>query len=313
MLAQHISETPKAGWKKFYEKISFEQAKLLLGLVGSSLFLEEVTYWKEDNPIYPLKRPVFNATLSSPIHNFKSTMLKGLEDSYRSARVEDLTFAGAIGSVDSKTHTATEPFFWQSNGKLALIDEFEADEKGQLTQGFLKIMEWEPFGRNTASEVAVPKRKHGKLGTYFRVVKGKIEILSKGVVILATMDSPQFLTRSKRGEALADRSLMIYYNVSNQESDDMILKYSQIAIPVFKPSSPVVHLTEEETKEVFRHYSANFEQVKNPRAFEEMVRAYAVLGRHDFDIYRLIAKTKKPLWFKPREDDEETVRGESEN
>ncbi len=251
--------------------------------------------------VHRLKRASLNAILSSPIHNFKSSLLSAVEYAIQPrncARIENLTFAGAIGSIQKDSKTATSPFFWDANRKVALIDEYQPDQHGELSQGFLKIMEWEPFARNIAYETLAKKNRRGEVGTYFKVSKGRIEILSKGVFILATMDSPQFLTRSKRGEALADRSLMISYQATNEESDKVLMGELKPEIQVIEPNSQSVLVKSNDVQEILRQYQALFEVQRNPRAFEDMIRAYAVLGYHDSEVYRLIAKTKKPLWRK---------------
>src|SRR5438876_2062149 len=154
------SERPLSGYKKFYRPLTYDQVKRLLGIVVGSRLLTEISYVDMHDEVHILKRASLNAILSSPIHSFKSTMLSSIEQSISKsncARVEDLTFAGAIGAVQKETKTATTPFFWEANRRVALIDEYQPDEHGQLSQGFLKVMEWEPFSRQTAYEVLQKK------------------------------------------------------------------------------------------------------------------------------------------------------------
>ncbi|HEV2120781.1 MAG TPA: hypothetical protein VGS11_11865 [Candidatus Bathyarchaeia archaeon] len=303
------SERPLSGYKKFYQPLTFEEVKRLLGIIIGSRLLTAITYVDSRGQIHVLKRASLNGILTSPIHNFKSSMLKAVEDAINSsncARVEDLTFAGAIGAVQKETKTATTPFFWEANRRVALIDEYQPDEHGQLSQGFLKVMEWEPFSRQTAYEVLQKKNSHGQLGTYFRVKKGKIEILSKSVFIIATMDSPQFITRSKRGQALGDRCLIMRYEVTNEESDSILgfaEKESDVTIPIVTPKESEVHISKEESQRIFDIYKTLYGEIQNPRMFEDMVRAYAVLGYLDTNVCGLIAKAKKPLWRRPKENE----------
>lgn len=320
-----ISETPRAGYKKFWASMSFLEVQFMVGVILGSRFLTELTYERLDGSVRKLKRACLNGILSSRMHNFKSEILTESEIVVKSencARVEDVTFAGAVGSVDADTKTSTSPFFWDANRKVALIDEWQPDPHGILMQAFLKVMEWEPFTRNIAREVSMENAKdlHGELDTYFFVKKGKISVLTKSVFLIATMDSPQFISRSKRGEALVDRSLVLRYEVSNEESDIELFgveneQRAEQSVPTFVPASSVVHLTKEDTRYLQQYYLTLFGTQRNPRAWEDMVRVYAVLGKDNPQLdlaLRLVERAKKPLWRRPLEDESPEERKISE-
>jgi hypothetical protein len=196
-----------------------------------------------------------------------------------------------IGSIDRTTGQVIPGVVWEARKKPLLLDEFRSGERGDAgaIDVLLGVLESGHYKRRIAVPCQAFEDTDGSL--YYRFRNGEIEVQTRFPCIIATMRNLD-MSRSDKVRALVTRCLPIRYDLPD-DVVDAALQGSRLYYPdELSPPKDVV-VKQRDYRAVIRIASkiraANREFRNNySRAVGDLCRIFAVLGRHDFELYRLV-------------------------
>lgn len=144
--------------------------------------------------------------ISAPFGEFKSTLLKEINQAYPSKIYTHLTFPSLIGSIDKHTKQIIPAAAWECRNKLMLLDEFIATRPSLVSQTLLQLLEDQYYSRKIAVYSADLNEEDGDL--FFRVKQGSIEVKTRFLCIMATMKN------IKKAREYAFKALLSRYSLA---------------------------------------------------------------------------------------------------
>lgn|SRR3990167_3002862 len=239
-------------------------------------------------------RPQINLLLASAIGSCKSTILSQItRENKLPEPFPDISFPGLVGSIDHNRGDVVPAAAWEFRNKILCIDEFNYKKDRTVTKALLQIMEGQTYTRKLARH-SVPMEMKDK-DLFFRVKDGTIELKTRLATIIGTMYVQNFI-KHPQGEdmhALLSRTIPVYFTLQQDElyqiADGKILyRYKK-----FNPPQEIDIKRKDYNKIVDYVKSQGMSHELFLRTIGDCCRARAVLGRHDEEIYRLIAVCKK--------------------
>ncbi len=247
-------------------------------------------------------RPQLHAILRSRPGQFKSTILEAIGDVYKVKPFSEITFPSAIGTVSQASGKLLPGLVWLNRNNLLLIDEFKTGERGD--QAAVDVL----LG---TMETGYYKRKIGIPTPYYfeqdvedpnltyRVQDGTFEVQTRFSAIIATMKNWD-KARSGKYAALTQRCIPIRYNLDD-DSIDAVLDGKLSPYIYFKLNPPKeAHVGRKHYRKIreiaarVRDNSEDFREVY-PRAIGDLCRVFAVIGRFDPQLFRLVCYLKAGL------------------
>jgi len=273
-----------------------ETLSLIINLSIASARLRNIEI-EEPKAIFNM-RPQIHTLLSGDPGSNKSTVLTEVAAYFKSRPWNEITEAALIGSVDKQTHQFTEGAAWSSRNSIFVIDEFEFLDSSRhatpLVKKLLSLTEGEQyFKRKTSIQCAPIKEKDGDL--FLKVDKGIIEMKTNFSLMLGTMSKLNFM--SQQLQALKTRCIPINWKpdaslILDVAHGEKIFKYKDLLIEHGK-NAQKCHISCENYMKIV-HFVAE----KAPpnslflRIIGDLCRVFAILKRHDFDVYELIYNMK---------------------
>lgn len=255
-------------------------------------------------------RPQLHVLLQSRPGALKTTILEEIGHAYNVTPYSYVTHAAMIGSIDRTTGQVIPGVVWESRKRPLLLDEFRSGERGDAgaIDVLLGVLESGHYKRKIAILGQNFEDADGAL--YFRVKNGEIEVQTRFPCIIATMKNLD-MSRSDKVRALLTRCIPVRYDLPD-DVVDAALQGSQIYhLHKLNPAREVIinqrdydiaiH-TAREIRAIKRGFKENY-----TRAVGDLCRIFAVLGRHDLELYRLVCYLRAGCYI------EEAIRLSKEN
>jgi hypothetical protein len=240
-------------------------------------------------------RSQLNIILQSTSGTLKTTILEGIGGCYDVTPYSYATYAAMIGSINRTTGQVIPGLVWEARKKPLLLDEFRTGERGDAgsIDVLLGVTESGHYKRRIALASETIEEKDGPL--YYRVRNGEIEVQTRFPCIIATMKNLD-MSRSDTIRALIQRCIPIKYDLPNEVLDAALQGSPIYRLQKYDPPNQVVINRKDYDKIIqvgreIRDTESNF-KVAYLRSIGDLCRIFAVIGRHDFELYRLVCFLK---------------------
>jgi hypothetical protein len=267
---------------------------LLLNLACASGKIESLLVQEEHKP--QKLRPQLHILLQSSPGYLKTTILQDIGRAYNVTPCSYATYASMIGTIDRFTQQIIPGLVWETRRKPLLLDEFRTGERGDAgsIDVLLGVLESGQYKRRIAVQCQPFEEKDGAL--YYRASRnGEIEVQTSFPCIIATMKNLE-MSRSDKIKALVSRCIPVRYKLEDEIVDDALqgatLYHPQKLNP---PQSFIISKRDYRTiLSLASDLRANHKELREnyTRAVGDMARIYAILGRHDEKLYRLVCFLK---------------------
>ena len=282
---------------EFGEKIDFKDVGFVISLAHSSRKLNTIIVETEGGE-RTLNRPYVHAFIRAPKHNFKTAHANALLAKFpeSTARIDHVTYAGLTGTVTEKGELVM-PDIVRYRGRTVVMDETVRDRHGEATRAFLQLLENNSYSRKIGRAM---KRQSFTFddgtGAWYKAEDGLVEVYSPFVMIMLSMYSLTYTASTPLGDALLDRMFTIQYETTREQRDLMRRGLFKFQIEDFNCSREV-RITREQYQELLAWQDMIDPQL-NPRVLDNMIRAFAILQRHDQHVYELMANAGRSKWVK---------------
>ncbi len=240
-------------------------------------------------------RPQLHVLLQSRPGALKTTILEDIGRAYNVTPCSYATYAAMIGSIDRITGQVIPGLVWETRRKPLLLDEFRTGERGDAgaLDVLLGALESGHYKRRIAVRCQPFEEADGSL--YYRARNGEIEVHTSFPCIIATMKKLE-MSRSDKVEALLSRCIPIKYELPDDVVDDALQGARLYHAERLKPRRNVVIGkrdydtiigTTSELRNKHKKLRENY-----ARAVGDLCRIFAVFGRHDEKLYRLVCFLK---------------------
>jgi hypothetical protein len=216
---------------------------------------------------------------------------------------DNVSFAGLVGSIDQETKEITTPLAVLADHKVLLMDEMVRDDKGMFTKAMNQFLERGEYSRT----IAVASKKNMSLyNGRFTIRDGTLFVKSKFSVIMATMYSPSMFFRTPIGSALVDRCIVLQFEETPEERTEYHnphVKKAELFCDLGLNPQKNVDIPFADYCKLWEFWKENDKEA-NRRRFGDLIRCFAVLGKHDEETYReliaigtpYVVKIEKPKW-----------------
>ena len=257
-------------------------------LCYSSSFIRTITITQEKGQ--KALRGNMHLFLRADSGNFKSTILTELGDYFKVDRIELITSAGLVGTID-KNMNAIPGECWRVRNKLLLLDEFNVEGDNNCIQPLLPLLEDQMFKKSIGRMVIDMTEKDKDL--FFQVKKGELKVKTRFSCVICSMKKIE-KNRSINLNALLSRCIVIPYELRDDEIRDIMNGHKLLNIEKCQFKKPFdVHISREDYKKIMDavdSYPGLNVKKQYARTIGDCCRAFAVLGKHDFGVYFMITK-----------------------
>ncbi len=240
-------------------------------------------------------RPQVHVLLQSSPGALKTTILEDIGRAYNVTPCSYATYAAMIGSIDRTTGQVIPGLVWETRKKPLLLDEFRTGERGDAgaIDVLLGALESGHYKRRIAVQCQPFEEKDGLL--YYRARNGEIEVHTSFPCVIATMKKLE-MSRSDKVEALLSRCIPLKYELPDDVVDAALQGARLYHADRLKPPRNAV-IGKGEYKRIISITSELRNSHKKlrenyARAVGDLCRIFAVLGRHDEELYRLVCFLK---------------------
>ena len=239
-------------------------------------------------------RPQINILIHGGIGSTKSTMLKEISKKINCPLpITDMTFPALVGSIDKQTRQIIPAMSWECRNTIMLMDEFSMDN--QVTgNALLQLTEGGEYSRKLSMWSMPSEDKCEEL--YFKAHNGTISIKTRFSLIFATMRNVEY-TQSKLLKALISRCLVIPYYPVKQELQNIADGNPSFFYKEIIPKEKEVFIKKSDYNKIKSFVDSKDIDMNNYlRTIGDLCRIYAVLGKHDEELYNLICSLKNIVY-----------------
>jgi hypothetical protein len=264
-------------------------------------------------------RPFSSILLRAPIGNTKSTFLNvvashGKKDSEPRRKIlTEITRAGLVGTIDTKTQTFIPGYAWTTRKDIGLLDEFNPSgasfyDRKDAEGALLQLLEDGRYEKKIGVYVKRFEEREGD--SYCIADNGQISVKTSFPCIIATMKRFERM-RSDFTKGLVSRTIPYSFSMSVEEMRDMIVNGHAFEIETKEvtPSTTIndslscdiadfvkqildTLQSEHEKKGHTGEYEAKVSQQIFLRTFGDCCRAYSIFDRFDRELFEKICKWK---------------------
>jgi hypothetical protein len=271
-----------------------EQRIKLLNVACHTPRIEELTIQRKNKETFQIK-PTIHIVLSQPYGTFKTTLYSILSGSYGYKEhpfvyVSKVTAAGIQGSIDQKSREVVCPLPYEAKHGTLFIDEFnpKPEEARDVTNAFLEFLEYETVNKRIGYKV---KKDTVDEARQFSVQGGFLKYWGlRENVIIATMrnirKSHETFYRAFLSRCVP---IVVQWKIKDMKAidDDPSKLFKRICFDV-KPKRFVPFEDYKQIRDFVDKYEGYLKVGDYFRTVNDCVRAFAVIGRHDFDLYEYI-------------------------
>lgn len=289
--------------------LEFDDLNKFVNLGCSSAKVEKITVNRFNGEPREI-RPQINLFLSARYGEFKSSIMRSAQKCYGGVYRWDMSYAGLVGSVDKNTGELVDSLAWEARGKTLFVDEFHKDRYGYLWNAFRALLEGDEYARSISmKKISQPPNKWKDC--YYKIQKGSICIKSRFATIMASMYPLKIWTEDVSTTAVLDRCIPVRYHVTPEQMYQIMEGKQIFRYEPYSPE-PEIIISASAHNEILHFWKANTpkEQKLDPRAFDNLLRTFAVIGNHDYDLYRLSMNCEMELnrqrnkWLQSKQEQE---------
>jgi hypothetical protein len=239
-------------------------------------------------------RPQINILIHGGIGSTKSTMLKEISKKINCPLpITDMTFPALVGSIDKQTRQIIPAMSWECKNTLMLMDEFSMDN--QITgNAILQLAEGGEYSRKLSMWSMPTEDKCEDL--FFKAHNGTISIKTRFSLIFATMRNVEY-TQSKLLKALISRCLVIPYYPVKAELENIANGNPSFFYKEIIPKEKDVFIKKSDYNKIKKFVDESDVDMNNYlRTIGDCCRVYAVIGKHDEELYTLICSLKNIVY-----------------
>jgi len=254
----------------------------------SSAFVKSLTIEEPEGDY--CTRGVIHLFLRAETGSVKTTILSEISRNFKSKIVPDITSPGLVGTID-KNQNVIPGACWESRKSLLLLDEFSTNGNSNCVDALLPLLDPQEYSKRFGRSAMPKKEKDGNL--FFNVDSGKMDIKTRFSCIIASMKD-MHKSRSKAVEALVSRCITIKYALTEDELEAILdgkklMKFDKCGIK--KSYDARISLSDyKEIRDCVKSYPGLDKQKHYLRTVGDCCRAFAVLGKHDPQVYFMITK-----------------------
>jgi len=279
----------------------------LINLAACSIQLKQLTI-QEPYGTYNL-RPQLHLFISAPFGELKSTMLGQISQSYPCQLYTHLTFPSLIGSIDRMTHQIIPAAAWEVRNRILLLDEFTATRASLVSETLLQLLENQSYSRKVATYSSDQEAVEDDL--HFKVKSGTIEVKTRFSAIIATMKNIK-KSHEYTFKALLSRTIPLRYEMKKDELDQvldgkLLFKKEEYTIPseVTIETEDYKHIRDVLDESTRRFKLERIATQGYARTVGDCCRVFALLGKHDEELYANILKLKACTIQSPQQEGDE--------
>lgn len=271
---------------------NFSLINKICSIVCASAHMKEISLPNEHKT-----RGNIHLVISGGIGLGKSTVLYMMADHLGIPVSSGISKANLLGSVDKNTGMFIEPSIWRCRNNAYMMDEIELPTNDKqdyngLTKSFLALLENPIIDRKMGFRSNDFKKKDKDL--YCIVKDNTISCKTRFSFIATTMFDP-YRGWSKLRTAMVTRCLILEFNFSREDIFYILRNKHVFHIdPTPIPKDPKI---DEKTYEELLFYVE-----KSPipsdyimRTVLDLCRFYAILGKHDNEIYDYIIDSRSEM------------------
>jgi len=265
----------------------------LVNISCASIKIKELIL-KEPHGDFSLRPQMHFIILSEP-GNIKSTVISEIARVHNITPYASVTFPGLVGTVYKTGKKPITGCAWESRNKIMLLDEFNPKEETMIA--LLRVLEDQQYKRQLGTGKETKTNLHDD-DLYYMVKNGVIELKTRTSCVLGSMMYLEYSTR-KSTQALLTRCVPYRFKPTIEELREISMGkklYTHDNInPIFTENDKHCIVIQENDYVSIVDFVMK-EKVDNQifmRAIGDCCRCFAVLGKHDYDLYNIICKLKQ--------------------
>lgn len=239
-------------------------------------------------------RPQLHFMLLSDPGNIKSTVLSEVAKIHNISPYASVTYPGLVGSVQSRGGVVIPGAAWESRNKIMLLDEF--NPKHEMMIALLRVLEDQQYKRKLGFKSIKVNKRDGDL--YFKAKDGVVELKTRIACIIASMMHLEYSLREST-QALVSRCVPFRFIpsielLSNIARGGKIYKYTNYEIKYTENDKHSITINEDDYMKIVEFIeNEKLDKKIFMRSVGDCCRAFAVLSKHDYDLYKLICGLKQ--------------------
>lgn len=286
---ENYMEYTTGNFKRISEDLSF-----LINSCAATAKIKQIVVEEEEENF--LLRSSMHLLLLAPIGQIKSTILSQIAGQTKREVITEITRAGLVGSLDSKTIQIIPGTAWECRNSLMILDEFSFGRKKEGWEVFLQLLESQSWGKRIGMFSADQRIEDEDL--YFNVGKGRIDLKTRFSCIVATMKNFEF-QRGQNFRAFVSRCVPFTFNLKEEDLDKIAEGKKLYKVYKYSPE-PVVYIKNSKYKQIKRTVwkelkKCSLEYVRKElflRSLGDCCRIYAATGKNDSDIFEKVTSWK---------------------
>jgi len=272
-----------------------EQISLLINLSIASAKLRFIKI-KENDSDYNM-RPQIHIILAGSQGSCKSTILTEVARHFNNKPVMEFTDASMVGSIEKELKRFVPGASWEFRNSILPLDEFEFTDRSRrpvkVIGKLLSLSEGEQYFQKRIGIFSQEfNEKDGDL--FCKCKNGVIEVKSNFALLIGTMDGLSFFNTQLL--ALKSRCIPIKW----EPGWDVLLNIAH-GNPIFRYYDYSVNFNDHDhivisNKDYNKILNIVKDKIKKPdlflRTLGDLCRVFAIIQKHDLDLYDLIIKLK---------------------
>jgi len=242
--------------------------------------------------------PQLHIMLSSDKGLFKSTILFQIARMFKTNPYNELSDASLVGTIDSKVMQFVPGASWDARNGVLILDEFIFFDSHNTLKGIvnnlLQLTEREQYvDKRIARFSSTLDLKEGDL--WLKVKDGRIQCKTSFSLIIGTMSKLNF--RNPKLDALKSRCIPIVWLPSWElvmaiSEGNKIFKYEDL-LGDWKKCKTIITIKEKDYLHIRDLVKSRCSDITMfMRCINDCCRAFAILKKHDNELYNLILDLK---------------------
>ena len=270
-----------------YQPLNKEVISRLINLAIASSKIKKITIEEEARDFDG--RTNLNIFLYGSIGATKSVLLNEISEKIKCpSPFTDLTYPALIGTIDNRTTQLLIGACWECKNSLLLLDEYNLGKRNKDDiRALLQLIEGGKYKKKMASFSAPAEEKDEDL--FYSYKEGTFHIKTRFSLILATMKYPYY-SQSPEVQALVSRCIAIPYYPTKEDLINIAKGYPIFSYKDLTPKKLNITVNKKDYTKILNFVVKQTEEFNFLRVLNDCVRIFAILGKHDEKLYKIIIK-----------------------
>lgn len=244
-------------------------------------------------------RPSLHMFWHSPSGSGKSEILNAIGNIRKVPVYSNLTFPSLVGTID-KNMNFIPAGSWEIRDNIFLIDEFRASyDESDFLDAMNRLWENQSYSRKLG-RICPPLIERDK-GLYLKVNDGTISINTRFSSITASMyNYGGYSKTSQQVRALMSRCLPVSFVPSKGFLSQLAEGELPLKIVVNRKVKPLdVHIGIDDYRKI-KEFVDKYDGLQDNvylRSIGDLCRVYAIVGRHNYELYKTILDLKNSVRY----------------